>query len=107
MAGRHAWWGDMHNRGVHSRGWGVGGYHAWQERQPLHQAVHILLECNLVLYHLGPVYTGRQHQYCDYAAIMLVILLSLKTMESLWNGVTTHYGETLLFSISAVSVFSV
>ena len=33
---------------VAGRGVCMAGGHAWQERQPLHQAVHILLECILV-----------------------------------------------------------
>ena len=36
--------GGMHGRGVHGRG------HAWQERRPLQQTIHILLECILVFF---------------------------------------------------------
>ena len=39
--GGHVWQGGVHGRG-----------HAWQERWPLQQAVHILLECILVLLEL-------------------------------------------------------
>ena len=51
VAGVCAWqWacvaGDMHDGGICGGG---GGGHAWQERQPLQQTVHILLECILVL----------------------------------------------------------
>ena len=37
---------------------------------------------------------------------MTVILFSLKTMESLQNGVATHFGATALFSIRPVSLAS-
>ena len=40
---------------------------------------------------LGPVYTKHQCQRCDNSAIMLAILLSLKTMESLQNSITTPF----------------
>ena len=39
---------------------------------------------------LGIVNTERQCQCCDNSAMMLVILLSLNTMESRQNGVATH-----------------
>ena len=39
--------------------------------------------------HLGLVYTKRHR--CSNSAMMLVILFSLKTMESLQNGVATHF----------------
>ena len=35
---------------------------------------------------LGPVYTERQRQRCDHSAMMLAILFSLQTMETLENG---------------------
>ena len=35
---------------------------------------------------LGPVYTKRQHQCYHNSVVTLVILFSLKTMESLQNG---------------------
>ena len=34
----------------------------------------------------GPIYTKRRRQCCDNSAMMLVILFSLKTMESFENG---------------------
>ena len=40
--------GDMHGRGHVWWGACMAGGHAWQERWPLQQAVHILLECILV-----------------------------------------------------------
>ena len=40
---------------------------------------------------LGPVYTTRQRQPCDNSAMTLGILFSLKTMESLQNGVAAHF----------------
>ena len=48
---------------------------------------------------LGSIYTKRQRQCCDNAAMMLAILFSLKTMESLQNGVATHFQATPLFSM--------
>ena len=39
----------------------------------------------------GPVYTKRQSQCSDNDAIMLMILLLLKTMESLQIGFATHF----------------
>ena len=47
----------------------------------------------------GPVYTKRQHQRYDDDAMMLAILFSLKTMESLENGLQTQSGETPVFSM--------
>ena len=40
---------------------------------------------------LGPVYIKRQSQHWDNPAMTLVILFSLKTMESLQNGVAIHF----------------
>ena len=42
---------------------------------------------NHLVIRLGSVYTKRQRQRCDNSAMMLAILFSLKTMESLQNGV--------------------
>ena len=50
--------------------------------------------------------TNCQHQCCNNSAMALAILFSLKTMESLQNGVATHYGATALFSIRLVSLAS-
>ena len=55
---------------------------------------------------LGPVYTKRQHQWYDNSVMMLVILLSSKTMESLENELQSHSGVTPLFSRTAVSPLS-
>ena len=46
-----------------------------------------------------PVYTKRQHQCCDNSPMTLAILFSLKTMESLQNGLKPYSGVTPLFSI--------
>ena len=43
---------------------------------------------------LGPVYTKCQHQGCDHSAMTLVILFSLKSMETLENGLQTHSGAS-------------
>ena len=51
----------------------------------------------------GPVYTKRQRQLCDNVAMTLVILFSLKTMESLENRLQTHSGATPLVSMRAES----
>ena len=53
---------------------------------------------------LGPVYTNGQHQHCHNSAIM--ILFSLQTMESLQNGVTTHFQARPLFSMRTKSLAS-
>ena len=55
---------------------------------------------------LGPIYTKRQRQCCDNCAKTLAILFSLKTMESLENGLQPHSGETPLFSMRTVSLAS-
>ena len=41
---------------------------------------------------LGPVYTKHQRRFCDHSVMTLVILFSLKSMETLENGLQTHYG---------------
>ena len=41
------------------------------------------------------VYTKHQRQCCDHSAMILVILLSLKSMEMLENGLQTHSGVAL------------
>ena len=50
----------------------------------------------------GLVYTKHQRQSCDNSAMMLEILSSLKTKESLGNGLQPHSGVTLLFSMRTV-----
>ena len=49
MAWGHAWWGGMHDRGHVWQGGMHGGGHAWQEKWQLQWAVHILLECILLI----------------------------------------------------------
>ena len=39
-----------------------------------------------------PVYTKRQRQRCDHSTMMLAILFSLKSMETLENELQPHYG---------------
>ena len=56
--------------------------------------------------HQGPLYTKHQHQRCDNSVMMLVIQFSLKTMESLENGLQPHSGATVLFSMITVSLAS-
>ena len=46
---------------------------------------------------LGPIYTKWQRQHCPNSAMSLVILFSLKTVESLENGLQLHSGVTPLF----------
>ena len=53
---------------------------------------------------LGSVYTEHQHQGCDNSWMTLAILFSLKTMESLENGLQPHSGATLLFEMGTVSL---
>ena len=48
--------------------------------------------CNVVL---GPVYTKHQRQRCNHSAIMIAILFSLKSIETLENGLQTHSGASL------------
>ena len=45
----------------------------------------------LKLCDLGSLYTKRQCQCCDNSVMMLAILFSLKTVESLQNGVATIF----------------
>ena len=44
---------------------------------------------------LGPVYTKRQRQCCDNSVMTLVILFSLKSVESLENRLQTQSGVSL------------
>ena len=46
---------------------------------------------------LGSLYTEHQCQCCTNSAMILAIQFSLKTMESLQNGVATHFKETIVF----------
>ena len=55
---------------------------------------------------LEPVYTKHPHQRCYISAMMLAILFSLKTMESLENGFQPQSGATPLFSLRKVSLES-
>ena len=52
------------------------------------------------------VYTEHQHNRCDNSWMILAILFSLKTVESLHNGVATNFQMTPLFSIRKVSLVS-
>ena len=52
------------------------------------------------------IYTKRQRQCCDNWAMMLAILFSLKTIESLENGVATHFQVTPLISMRTESLAS-
>ena len=56
-----------------------------------------------ILRDLGPIYTKRQRQRCDNAAMMLATLFSLKILESLQIGFATHFQATLLFSVRTES----
>ena len=58
------------------------------------------------LHHLRPVYTKRQCQRSDNWAMILVILLSLKTIELLEIGLQFHSEVTPLFSMRTVSLAS-
>ena len=48
---------------------------------------------------LGPIYTKRQRQRCEKSAMMLAIPFSLKTIESLQDGVAIHFQESPLISM--------
>ena len=52
--------------------------------------------------HCKCVYTERQHQRCNNCAMMLAILLSLKTIELLQNSVATICEATALVSMRIV-----
>ena len=56
--------------------------------------------------YLGFIYTKRQRKHSDNSTMTLAILLSLKTMESLQNGVTTHFQVTPLLSLRTESLAS-
>ena len=43
---------------------------------------------------LGSIYTKRQRQRHDNSGMMLAILFSLKTMETLENGLQPHSGAS-------------
>ena len=53
---------------------------------------------------LGPGYTEHQRQRFDISVMTLATVFSLKTMESLENGLRLQPGVTPLFSMKAVSV---
>ena len=55
---------------------------------------------------LRPIYIKRQGQHCDNSAMTLAILFSLKTLESLQNGVAAHFQVTSLFSMRILSMTS-
>ena len=55
---------------------------------------------------LWPIYTKRKCQCSDNSVIMLAALFTLKTMESLKNGLQPQSGVTPLFSIRTVSLVS-
>ena len=54
----------------------------------------------------GPAYTKRQRQRRVNAGMTSAILISLKTTESLQNGITMHSRVTPLFSLRAKSLLS-
>ena len=56
---------------------------------------YVCICINITVTVYGPVYTKRQRQRCDYFAMMLAILFSLKSMETLENGLQTHSGASL------------
>ena len=55
---------------------------------------------------LGPVYTKCQRQRRNNSAMTLEMMLTLKTMELLQNGVATHFRKTALFSKRTLSLAS-
>ena len=59
----------------------------------------LYLSCRII----RPVYTKRQSQFGINAAMNFVTQFSLTTMESLENGIATHFGVTPLWSMRAVS----
>ena len=70
--------------------------------RPVHVCVCVSGACKIPIYFmqmeiLGPVYTKRQHLPCDNSAMVLVILFTSKTMDSLENGLQSHSGVTPFF----------
>ena len=57
-----------------------------------------------ISFRLGSV--KRQRQSCNNCAMTLAISLSLKTMQSLQNGVATHFRVTPLYSVRTESLLS-
>ena len=55
---------------------------------------------------LGPFYTKHLRQRYENSVMTLAILFSLKTMESLENGLQPQSGETPLFSVRPVALAS-
>ena len=55
---------------------------------------------------LGTIYTEHQSQHCHNSVMMLVILLSLKRLELLTNGIATHFRVPPLFSMRTVLLAS-
>ena len=55
---------------------------------------------------LGPGYNKCQCQRCENCAMTVAILFSLKTMESLQNGVATHFQVTPSFTMITESIAS-
>ena len=68
--------------------------------------IHVSMIMIIHVHVLGPVYTKCQRQRCDNSAMKLAILFSLKTMESLKNGLQPNSGVTPLFSMRTVSLAS-
>ena len=62
--------------------------------------------CYYSLNLLGPVYTKHQSQRCENPVMTLVILFSWETVESLQNGVETHFLVTPLYSMRTVLLVS-
>ena len=56
------------------------------------------------LSYLGSVCTERQHQRCNNDDMFLNLLLSLKTMESLQNGVATQFSsDSIVFNENSIA----
>ena len=77
-----------------------------RSKVPLTKAVPFAVRVNKAS---GPVYTKRQRQRCDNSVMTLVILFSLKTVESLKMGFNPHSGATpiLDFRCKPYSVIAV
>ena len=80
--GGHAWQGacvvgGMHGGGHAWQGWG----HVWQERWPLQQTVHILLECILVLE--GNVFNTKLGKALNYGTDFSLMFMSDRSLISM------------------------
>ena len=91
----------------------VGGMHVmhtpmqilWLRHMVNERVVRILLECILVIFVSARLHQASAHG-CNNSLIGLIILFLLKTMGLFENGLQSHSGVTLLFSVRTASLAS-